>query len=676
MRFRRLVLRLMGRDGASLAPVRGSFDEPVDPTLARGPVRFSGWALEGDTRPARVELTVNGATTVQARLGHDRADVPRNLEEPRVASACGWLASVDFGAWPEGELQVTVTAFPGRGRPVVLKNRSFRLTNYVTGSVDIPRDGQEVSGDTLAVRGWAYIDGGSPARVEVSINGLPVGRASLRQPRPDVADARGREFGSLTGFEYRGSLSQSTSEALEISVEVLGFKGGHGYLPPRTVRRAVRACSAQETARAVTLRKRTARLIARTEHRARREDSCLLVFTHSLNLGGGELYLSELLHNLAPRMARCTVVSPVDGELREVLEEEGIEVVVTGRTWTNDPATYEGHVRELALFILGSEADAVLLNTLGVWPAGDAAERIGLPTIWSIHESFEVEHWLEVALGRPDWHPYLKERLVATLGAADRLVFEAEATSKLFAPHANDERRIVVPYGVDVDAIARYQQALDRDAVRAKHDICVDALVLLSVGVVQERKSTACLVEGFIEVARAHPTATLVIVGDHEGAYSEILHRLMDDADLGNRLRLLPITPDIWDWYASSDVLVSASDIESLPRSMLEAMAFGLPGLSTDVFGVPEVIEDGRNGWLFPARDMVALVAALHRVLGLSFEQRRAVGEAARETAERDHRSGGYGDAYWQMLGELARSHGRRSSLRPGEPDGEKNHER
>jgi len=665
----------MRQRGSWLHPVWGSFDEPQGPTLDWGQVHFSGWALEGDTRPASVELTFNGATTVTAKLGHQRTDVPRNLRQPRATSACGWSAWVDVGTLPQGGLEVAATAFPSRGRPVRLSSRSFRLTNDLTGSIDIPGDGQEVYGDSLDVRGWAYIDGRNPARVEVSINGSPVGRASLRQPRPDLADIRRRGSGLLSGFEFRGSVPQGASPVAEISVEVLGFKGGEGHLPLRRVRRTVRSCSAEEATRAATLRQRTERLIARIEHRPHEADLGLLVFTHSLNLGGGELYLSELLHNLAPRLPRCTVVSPVDGPLRQVLEEEGIEVVVTGRTWTNDPATYEGHVRELALFILGSNPDVVLLNTLGVWPAGDAAERLGLPTIWSIHESFDVEHWLAVALGRPDWHPYLKERLVATMAAADRLVFEAEATSRIFAPHAGDERRIVVPYGVDVEAIVRYQRELDPSAVRTKHEIPMNAPVLLSVGVVQERKSTACLVEGFIEVARAHPTATLVIVGDHEGTYSQILHQIIEEADLGKRLRLLPITPDIWDWYASSDILVSASDIESLPRSMLEAMAFGVPCLSTDVFGVPEVIDDGHNGWLFPARDMAALVAALHRVLGLSPEQRRAVGEAARETAERDHRSGGDGEADWQMIGGLVRKRRRRASLRAGGLGGARNHE-
>jgi glycosyltransferase involved in cell wall biosynthesis len=633
-------------------------------------MRFSGWALEGDERQARVELTFNGRTTVEAELGHERPDVPRNLRRPHATSACGWSAWADLAAWPPGDLHVTLTGFTVRGQPVQLESRSFRLTDSrLAGSVDMPRDGDEIRGDGLVVRGWASIDGRSAARIEVCVNGRPAGRARLRIPRPDVSGTSTCGFGSLTGFEYRGTPPDSRSAGLEISVAVVGFEGTRASLPLRTVHRVVRVCSAEETARASILRHRTAQLIEEIGHRPHRHVPHLLVFTHALDVGGGQLYLSELLHHLAPRLSRCTVISPIDGELRATLETWGIEVVVTGRNLSNDPEAYEGQVRELSLFILGTEPDVVLLNTLAAWPAGDAAQRVGLPTIWSIHESFELEHWLEAVLGHPAWHPYLKDRLVSTLAAANRLVFEADATRKLFAPFAEAERCIVLRYGVDIDEIDRYQHSFDRQAARHQYGIQDDALVMLSVGVIGERKATACLIEGFIEIADAYPEATLVVIGDYPSGYSKILHEIIDAAGLDDRLRLLPTASDIWHWYALSDVLVSASDIESLPRSMMEAMAFGLPTLSTDVFGIPEVITDGRNGWLFPACDMIELVAALHRVLSLSPEERRVVGRAGHEMARSEFRSESYADGYRQMIDDLAAEYndysGHRASCSP-----------
>jgi glycosyltransferase involved in cell wall biosynthesis len=97
------------------------------------------------------------------------------------------------------------------------------------------------------------------------------------------------------------------------------------------------------------------------------------------------------------------------------------------------------------------------------------------------------------------------------------------------------------------------------------------------------------------------------------------------------------MTPDVQDWYGISDLLVCASDIESLPRAVLEAMAWELPVLATSIFGLPELIADGETGWLCEPRDVGALAAALDRVLGQPAEARREVGRRGRRRLEQRH---------------------------------------
>lgn len=663
---RALQLRSLGRRllrRRSDRYLRGWFDQPGGDLLLRGPQLFVGWALEGDHPVAKVELIFNRLTTVEAELGMQRPDVPLALGSPDASPACGWSAWVDLAEWPVGDLHVNVMASRVSGRRFGLGERSFRLAGTgLAGSLDIPAEGAEVTRE-LFVAGWASTGHAGVARVEISVDGRPIGRARLRIPRPDVASVPAYNFGPLTGFEYRGALPDSPSDTAELTVVVVDAEGRREQLASRAVRRVPVKVTAEEAERAGVLRRHTQQVVRAARGRRRPGELHLVVFTHSLAIGGGQLYLSELLRRLAPALPRCTVVSPTDGELRAELEARGIEVLVTGRALPVDLETYEGQIRELSLFILGSEATVVLLNTLVAWPAGDAAQRMGIPTIWSIHESFGVDAWLSVTSGRSDWHPYVRDRLVKTLGAADRLVFEAEATSEMFSTYAPGDRRVVVRYGVDTDTLETYAQAFDRVAVRAKHRIPGDAIMLLAVGALEERKSQACLVEAFIEIAPNHPNAILVMVGDGPSEYSTVVHRVIENASLSDRIRLLPITSEIWPWYAMSDVLVSASDIESVPRSMLEAMALGVPPLSTDVYGVPEVIADGRNGWLFAPRDMPALVVALHRVLALSAGARRGVGEAAREVVTRSHRSDGYGTVYRDMIQAVAKDHTERAQF-------------
>jgi len=330
-----------------------------------------------------------------------------------------------------------------------------------------------------------------------------------------------------------------------------------------------------------------------------------------------------------------------------------MEVIVTGQAPIAGLDAYEAHVRDVSLLILESGCQVVLVNTLSDFAAVDAASRVGVPSVWAIHESFEVDHWLEMRFGSGGPHPYVAQRMKTSLGAASRLVFESQATSDMFAAYTDAGRRSVVPYGVDMAGIGEYAAAFDRAAARQRHAIPQDATVLLCVGTMEERKAQATLAEAFSEVAPAHPEAVLVLVGDRPGPYSAALHRLLDCLDLGESVRLLPGTPEIWEWYALADVLVSGSDVESLPRSMLEAMAFEAPVLSAAVFGVPELVHDGETGWLFEPRDMRTLTDAMRRVLDLPAGVRKAAGLAARALMEERHRSVDYGQAYAEIFQEL-----------------------
>jgi glycosyltransferase involved in cell wall biosynthesis len=107
-------------------------------------------------------------------------------------------------------------------------------------------------------------------------------------------------------------------------------------------------------------------------------------------------------------------------------------------------------------------------------------------------------------------------------------------------------------------------------------------------------------------------------------------------------------------WHGAADVLVCASDLESLPRVVLEAMAFETPVLASRVFGLPEVIEDGRTGWLCEARDVASLTAALDRVLGTPVAQRAEVGRAASRSVRQRHDPDAYVERLVALLEGLA----------------------
>jgi D-inositol-3-phosphate glycosyltransferase len=659
--LRRYVLSyLAGRRAAQdTEPPRGVFDRPDGMTVAREVVAFVGWALVGQRTAAAVDIVLNDLTTVRATMGAPRPDVRASLREPRAAVACGWTSNIDLTSWPLGELRVKVIATSYSGMSSVIGHRLYTVTgDGFEGHLDEPREGAVIRGDLLVVQGWATIGRRPVSRIDVLLNGRRAGLARLRLVRRDVERHASGDLGPVTGFEYRGQVSSEPSQDVEIALTVHALDGSSVAVPPRHVR-MVAAGQAIDEAYVERLRTRTRSALGAVPSRSAAINSDrglrLLVFTHSLTLGGGQLYLSELLRQLAPTLDHCTVVSPVDGILRPELEGLGIDVTILGDAQQATIERYEDHVRERALFIRGSGCNVVLLNTLGPWSAADACARAGTPFVWAIHESFELSDWIGLNFGAAP-PAYVRQRMEAVLGAAHQLIFEARATSEMFARYANTTHRTVMRYGVDTTAITEFARGFDRATARRDRDIPEDATVFLAVGIFEERKSQTCLVEAFAEAAAAHPEARLILVGDHPSDYSDAIHQIIDETEVVNRISVQPITPNIWEWYALADVLVSASDVESLPRSMLECMAFGVPVLSTNVFGVPELVEDGINGWLFGARDIAALMAALNRVLSLTPEERRAAGGAASFRVQQWHSSANYGEAYRVLLAEAIAS--------------------
>ncbi len=104
---------------------------------------------------------------------------------------------------------------------------------------------------------------------------------------------------------------------------------------------------------------------------------------------------------------------------------------------------------------------------------------------------------------------------------------------------------------------------------------------------------------------------------------------------LAGRVRFLGWQADLGSVLAGWDIFAQPSLQEAAPVALLEAMAAGLPVVASAVGGVPEILEDGRTGWLVPPADPVALAERLGALLR-DPERRRAMGGAGRERARQN----------------------------------------
>ena len=180
--------------------------------------------------------------------------------------------------------------------------------------------------------------------------------------------------------------------------------------------------------------------------------------------------------------------------------------------------------------------------------------------------------------------------------------------------------------------------------------------ILLFVGRLEEQKGIDVLLQKATSILQALPEHQLVLIG--HGSWSEAWQRWVEQSPLGSRVRLLGRRADVLDWMRRSSVLLLPTRYEGMPNVVLEAMAVGLPVVSTRVEGIEHLFGDtcreqsvGRGDW----------DAWEKRVVELSEdpESQQRLGRANRDRAERffnlESQMEKYELLYLGILGKISR---------------------
>jgi glycosyltransferase involved in cell wall biosynthesis len=202
--------------------------------------------------------------------------------------------------------------------------------------------------------------------------------------------------------------------------------------------------------------------------------------------------------------------------------------------------------------------------------------------------------------------------------------------------------------------------AAERTAMRRAWGAGPDDVVIGCVGSMKRGKGQDRVVELIPSVAAAVPTARLVLIGG--GPLQPAIEARVAALGLTDRVVVTGDVADARPFYDGFDILVSASDAEGLPNSVLEAAAAGIGIVATDAGGTREIVADGVHGLLLPVPDDAGLGAGIVR-LAQDPALRQRLGGAARDRAaaafsiERFVRE--TAALYEEMVARRARSRGR-----------------
>ncbi len=269
------------------------------------------------------------------------------------------------------------------------------------------------------------------------------------------------------------------------------------------------------------------------------------------------------------------------------------------------------------------QPDVVVHYTIKPVIYGSLAARVlGIPALNAITG-------LGTAFLRDGWLQRLVRQLYKlALPASPSVMFENPDDLALFVNSGllRPEQAVQVPGpGVDVG----YFQPCPLP------DVSGDAPVFLLVARMLRDKGVVEYVEAARLLRPRHPQARFVLLGFLGVENVSAIHQAQMDAWVAEgAVEYWGATSDVRPMIERADCVVLPSYREGMPRTLLEAAAMGRPLVATDVPGCREVVRDGVNGYLCPAKDAKALAQSMEKIIQASPGLRQRLGEAGRFCVE------------------------------------------
>lgn len=344
----------------------------------------------------------------------------------------------------------------------------------------------------------------------------------------------------------------------------------------------------------------------------------VLYVNHTGQVSGAEKSLLELVRGASPAIS--PIVACPDGPLAGAVAELGVERV-------SIPAV-DGSLK------LHPRYTSVALSTIarGALAVHAAAKRHGV----SVIHANSIRAGLLVTLpphGRgPARVVHLRDRLpdsrvsrltLKAIGRADLLITNSRYTAESLDDAGIMSTRWVI--GNPVDLRRFYPERIDRAAARQSLGLTPSDYATTVLAQITPWKGQEEAIQAVARVRHDHPNVRLLLVGSAKflskatrydnRAYLDRLHRLVDDLGLRDHVKFVGERDDVPAVLRATDTLLIPSWEEPFGRSMIEAMAMGVPVIATSVGGPAEVISEHHDGMLVPPRLPEAWAEAIRSLI-------------------------------------------------------------
>jgi glycosyltransferase involved in cell wall biosynthesis len=172
-------------------------------------------------------------------------------------------------------------------------------------------------------------------------------------------------------------------------------------------------------------------------------------------------------------------------------------------------------------------------------------------------------------------------------------------------------RKHAIDLGANESSIATIKNAVDTTLFKPRNRTSKQ-LQIVYVGRLVSNKGPEIFLESASQISRLVPNATFTMIGDGP-LKTHIIYRIKE-LGLEDRLEIKPCVPKLSNFLPQYDILIRPTTTEGLPLTVLEGMASGLVVIASKVGGVPEVIEDGVNGFLTKPGSIEEIIKTVNRI--------------------------------------------------------------
>jgi|GEM_PF-531801 len=359
----------------------------------------------------------------------------------------------------------------------------------------------------------------------------------------------------------------------------------------------------------------------------------VLIISHLSERSGAPKVLLDVADSLSPEKYDLTLCFPAEGGIAVDAARKGYRVKIIPNPQIGFAETPSLSARFKIFFsrlsfmfrlrreVKKGKYDLVYLNSTLSFYAGMALLGVGIKCIWHIHEN------LPRNLGN-------KIRRAIITHLSDFIIFASPTNVEFFKSSLIKITWSVIPNGVRF--IEENQIASDPDFLQ-RFDYKPGDRIIATVSFLYYIKGIDIFLMAMQRVVGEFPDVKVVIVGDRsqgEKGYIQRLENLADSPELRGRVHFAGYCNNLPSFFRHVEIFVQPSRTESMPLTVLEAMAAGRAIVATDVGCVREMLDAPEAGIIVPPESPEVLAEALLNLLR-SPERRKRLGKAAQERARR-----------------------------------------